>query len=409
MSYKFKYLHSLPEDKKVAVGDAVVAHMDKLKSDRMDITQRVARGETKLGEHDLISQIIKMGEGSDLERDVLTDTFAKRMLEGENLENIQKAPTYLVNDNGVGSVGGDNSGLMNQAYGNMFYEEASKESTFFGEVDLFQMQAPTQKIDRFKRGTRLLYPGNFDPSLTDANHTGRELNEARYFGYETGLTEFSATQYTGVVNIPREDVKDNIIGGNLIPYVLGKAVSQQMPYDMADLIINGDTAILAGDVTANPELSLLKSKDGVLKLAGLQLDLASAPINAANFTSAKKLIPIEHRRYTRNAKLWIHDNAVLDYTKVKTDSVTDQGFLMGINDFPQPRILGTPMNSLMEMPTGKGLYFDPKMNVKFGIWDAVRIDSKYFPETDEYRFYIRTRFDFTIMEPQEIVRLINVA
>jgi hypothetical protein len=60
------------------------------------------------------------------------------------------------------------------------------------------------------------------------------------------------------------------------------------------------------------------------------------------------------------------------------------------------------------MPATNALYLDPKMNVKFGIWDAMSIVSEYKPETDEYVFYMRTRIDFKVMEPLEIIKVTNL-
>ena len=407
MTYEYKFLKQLPKQVQADIGSAVDSIMESKKEQRLEAVRKIAKQNSvdTAEKGRLVNEVIATGDVTDYESRILADEIAKKIHLGEDLADIAKAPTYLVN---AGGTGGNNAGLMNQAYGNRFYEEVVKESSFFQEVDMFQMAARTQKIDRFRRGSRLLYPGNFDPTANTAFHGGRALQPAQYYGYTTGLTEFAATPYTGVLSIPAEDVKDNIMGGNLIPFLLSQAVDKQLAYDWSDLLINGDTAITDAAALANPALKLLQSKDGLLKLAGTTVDFATGGFNAARATAIKKAVPVEHRRHMKNAKFWLPDNASLDYVKSKTDVVTDQGFLMGINDFPNPKLLGTEMKSLDEMPAANALYLDPKMNVKFGIWDAMSIVSEYKPETDEYVFYMRTRIDFKVMEPLEIIKVTNL-
>lgn len=407
MTYEYKFLKQLPKQVQADIGSAVDSIMESKKEQRLEAVRKIAKQSTvdTAEKGRLVNEVIATGDVTDYESRILADEIAKKIHLGEELEDIAKAPTYLVN---AGGTAGNNAGLMNQAYGNRFYEEVVKESSFFQEVDMFQMAARTQKIDRFRRGSRLLYPGMFDPSANTAFHGGRALKPAQYYGYTTGLTEFAATPYTGVLSIPAEDVKDNIMGGNLIPFLLSQAVDKQLAYDWSDLLINGDTAITDAAAIANPALKLLQSKDGLLKLAGTTVDFATGGFNAARATTIKKAVPVPNRRHMKNAKFWLPDNASLDYIKSKTDVVTDQGFLMGINDFPNPKLLGTEMKSLDEMPAANALYLDPKMNVKFGIWDAMSIVSEYKPETDEYVFYMRTRIDFKVMEPLEIIKVTNL-
>jgi hypothetical protein len=219
-------------------------------------------------------------------------------------------------------------------------------------------------------------------------------------------TEFDATAYTGVVRINAEDLKDNIMGAQLANYVVGKAVSEQLPYDMADVLINGDTTITNGAVTADPTLELLQSKNGVLKLAGTEVDCAGAVLSHTIAGAVMKAVPDAHKRRLQNAQLFVTHTALIDYLVSLGSIATNLGFIARTEGGTYP-VLGTAVSALDELPARKGVYLDPK-NVKFGIWEAVEISTDYDVLRNEYLFVIRTRFDFKVMEPEQVIRLINV-
>jgi len=395
-----KYLSRLPKAKQDAVIMAVEKHFDDQKESQLELVRSIVKSADRVNMSEALNSYIRLGEASEAVQKGLAEAIAKEILSTGC--SIEKATTDLVAD----QVAQGGAGLVNQAYGNMFFENAVKESSFFSKVDVFQMAAPKEKVDRFERGARFLYKGNYDRGANTATHTGRALNEAQYFGFTVEKTEFEATEYKGVIRVNAEDVKDNIMGAGLTNYILNQAISQAMPYDMADLLVNGDTTITDLAVTADPNLQILQTKNGVLKLAGYEKDCAGAVLSHTVLGAALKLVAPEHQRRMSRAELFTTQNAVVDYMVSLGDSATSLGFMARTNGGKYP-ILGTSVSALDEMPARKAVLLDPKM-VKFGVWEAVEITTDFDVLKNEYLFVVRTRFDFKVMEPEQVVRFINV-
>lgn len=396
------YFSQLPNQTKLEIVKAVDAMYDQ-RAEELVAKSADIRNASGSNLVDYVNEYLMKGyENSEVMKEYAYEAVAKAIL--RDGMSVEKATTDLVV--GSGATGG--AGLMNQAYGNAFFENASKQAGFYGRVEMFQMSAPTEKIDRFLRGARFLYVDNFNRATNTDSMTGRALKEAQYYGYTVSKTELTARNYHGVVRVPAEDLKDGILGGRLVDYVLNKAITEQMPYDMDDLLINGDTTILPADVTSNPDLQLLKSKDGLLRLAGFTVNAASNVFTHVIAGNVMKVIPDEHKRRTAQAQFFLPANALIDYAVSLGNSATNLGFMAAtqgeVGAYP---VLGRTAIPLDVLPARTGLYCDPKV-LKLGIWEAVTIESEYEPKTNEYVFYVRTRMDFVVLEPQQVVKITNI-
>jgi hypothetical protein len=396
----------LPSNLQSQVVEKMTALDDSRKSERMNLVRKIKNGEGGNGKDmaSYMNSYLNLGDGSDATCKALLDNVAKLVLSSDSPEEgLQKASLDL-----TGSASGNNpAGLMNQAYGTQFFLNAKAESNFFNDVDMFQMQAKTQKIDRFVRGNRFLFPTGYARDTDSNTELGRALKPDNYYGYTASKTEFAATKAQGVLRIPREDLLNNITGANLMPFLLGQAQTRQIVDDMSDQIINGDTALAGSDAASQ----LLRVKDGVLKLAGTSV-AAGGRFTSSIAINAQQAIAPEHWRRMGNAKFYLPRKAELGYLRELGALATALGDTSKVNG-GNFSVTGIPVVQEDFLPMastndGVGVLIDPKV-VKLGIWDSLRIYSEYEPATDDYLFYVTTEYDFKVLEQQQIIKITGLA
>jgi hypothetical protein len=399
---------SLPSTWQEQVAKAVESFDDSRKESQINAIQELKKADSVNSQKQAVvalNDYLAKGDTSENTYKAILDGFAKEVIREGLEKGLEKASVDLT----FSASGNNPAGLLNQAYGNQFFMNAKKQSDFFNEVDMFQMRAKTQKVDRFIRGSRFLYPSTYDRTVDTAVNLGRALKPANYFGYTVSKTEFAATALKGVLRIPKEDLMNNITGANLLPFLLGQAQMRQVIDDMSDQILNGDTALAGSDADSE----ILRQKDGLLKLAGYTLALAGTRFNTTAAINAKQLVvDPAHQRRMDKAKFYLPQNAKLGYLKELGALATSLGDTAKLNG-GEFSAIGTPVIAEDYLPmatttTGFGLLVDPKV-VKLGIWDSLQIEADYDPNTRDYLFYVYTEYDFKVLEPQQIVKITGLS
>jgi HK97 family phage major capsid protein len=252
----------------------------------------------------------------------------------------------------------NDGGYLPEAVAAKFMEIAVKESVLLNNITVKPMKSHDERIDSFRFGDRILYPGAEATALPVNRRSKPNL-------YKETL---AAKMFKGEIRLSKEVLEDNIEGEawqNSLVAAAGKAVSR----DIEDVVWNGDTA------SADPTLAVL---DGLRKQATTNIvNAASAVTNKTVLKSMVKAMPVEFVRDRRAMRFLTSIDSETDYRDSLADRATAVGDKFLLEGVPAT-YSGIPMLGIPVAPENLGtpaqhtemILCDPK-NAHLGFWRQV--------------------------------------
>jgi HK97 family phage major capsid protein len=246
-------------------------------------------------------------------------------------------------------------GYLPEAVAQKFMEIAVEESVLLKQITVKPMKSHDERIDSFRFGNRVLFPGAEATALPVARRSKPDL-------YKTTL---SAKLFKGEIRLSKEVLEDNIEGEawtNTLVGAAGKAVSR----DIEDVVWNGDTA------SVDPTLAVL---DGLRKQSTTNIvNAASSITNKTVLKSMVKAMPVEFITDRRALRFMTSVDSETDYRDSLADRATAVGDKFLLEGVPAT-YSGIPMFGLPIAPENIGagsvctemILGDPK-NAHLGFW-----------------------------------------
>ncbi len=272
-------------------------------------------------------------------------------------------------------TGTGKGGRLNPEQAKKFISYMTDNTAFLKDTRLEQMNAPEKQLDFLLIGSRLIRKATeaTSPSeLASANITRKELRSVKVRLAADITTEFSED------NIEGQSGRDKI----------AHDLAQQFGNDLADLMLNGDTAATGDDV------SFLTIGDGIIKQAKTSADTHRVKITNTDykgtiFPEMLKLMPNKFKNDRQNMRFYcsgtVADAYVLSVTNRET-SLGDDTLTTGRFD----KFLGIKVFPVEYMPDDV-IILTHKDNLVAGVQRDMKVYSQFNQRKDltEYTMYMR--------------------
>ena len=272
-------------------------------------------------------------------------------------------------------TGTGKGGRLNPEQAKKFISYMTDNTAFLKDTRLEQMSAPEKQLDFLLIGSRLIRKATeaTSPSeLAGANITRKELRSVKVRLAADITTEFSED------NIEGQSGRDKI----------ARDLAQQFGNDLADLMLNGDTAATGDDA------SFLTIGDGIIKQAKTSTNthvvkLTNTDYKGSIFPEMLKLMPNKFKNDRQNMRFYcsgtVADAYILSVTNRET-SLGDDTLTTGRFD----KFLGIKVFPVEYMPDDV-IILTHKDNLVAGVQRDMKVYSQFNQRKDltEYTMYMR--------------------
>ncbi len=272
-------------------------------------------------------------------------------------------------------TGTGKGGLLNPEQAKKFISYMTDKTALLKDTRLEQMAAPEKQLDFLLIGSRLIRKATEATSpteLTAANTSRKELRSVKVRLAADITSEFQED------NIERQNAAERI----------ARDLAQQFGNDLADLMLNGDTAATGADV------SFLTIGDGIIKQAKTSADthkykLAGTDYKGTIFPGMLKLMPNKFKNDRNNMRIYCSSSVADTYILSVTDRATvlgDDTLKTGLFD----KFLGIKVFPVEYMPDDV-IILTHRLNLVSGVQRAMKVYSQFNQRKDltEYTMYMR--------------------
>ncbi len=315
------------------------------------------------------------------------------MLTAQEKTLIQKAEITLTDIT-------TNGGLLVPDQASRFIRTLIEQPTILNQARVVTMNSPKMEVNKIKFASRILQPASqADQSATGTSpYDGRYLPGNKWSEPTTSKVTLDTVEVMAEVHLPYEVIEDNIEREGFTDTLLA-LIAQRASLDIEDMIINGDTGLNDGTV-----LDLL---DGVIKQTTTNVvDFGGDAIDGFGLANVIKAMPQQFRKVP-GLKYYTTTNAEVDIRTAIASRNTGLGDAMLTGQAPV-YIHGASLESVHKMPTGKGLYVDPK-NIIVGFHRNMRMEMDRDIRARELIFVLTARLDVKLEEETAVVKYINAA
>lgn len=272
-------------------------------------------------------------------------------------------------------TGTGKGGRLNPEQARRFISYMTENTALLKDTRLEAMSAPEKQLDFLLIGSRLLR------KATEA------LGSDELAGVSITRKELRSVKVRLAADITTEFEEDNIEGVSGRDRV-ARELAQQFGNDIADLMLNGDTAA-TGDGA-----SFLSIGDGIIKQAKTSTDthkykLSGTDYKGAIFPGMLELMPNQFKRDRRNMRFYcsssVLDRYILSITTRET-ALGDETLTTGRYD----KFLGIQVFPVEYMPDDV-IILTHKDNLVSGVQRDMKVLSQYNQRKDltEYTMYMR--------------------
>ena len=272
-------------------------------------------------------------------------------------------------------TGTGKGGLLNPEQAKRFISYMTDNTALLKDTRLEQMAAPEKQLDFLLIGSRLIRKATEASSPT-------ELAAAN-----TSRKELRSVKVRLVADITSEFMEDNIEGQNAAERI-ARELAQQFGNDLADLMLNGDTAATGTDA------SFLTIGDGIIKQAKAstathKYKLSGTDYKGTIFPGMLALMPNKFKNDRNNMRIYCSSSVADTYILSVTDRATalgDDTLKTGLFD----KFLGIKVFPVEYMPDDV-IILTHRLNLVSGVQRAMKVYSQFNQRKDltEYTMYMR--------------------
>ena len=276
---------------------------------------------------------------------------------------------------GTTMTGAGKGGMLSPEQAKKFISYMVDNTEFLKDIRLEQMAAPEKQLDFLLIGSRLVRKATEASSPTElagANITRKSL---------------VSTKVRLAADITAEFLEDNIEGESASDRI-ARELAQQFGNDLADLMINGDTAATGTDAT------FLTIGDGIIKQAKAsssthKFKLASTDYKGVVFPGMLKLMPNQFKRDRANMRFYCSSSVADSYITSLADRVSELGDRI-LTTGSLVKYLGIQVYPVEYMPDDV-IILTQRLNLVTGVQRAMKVYSQFNQRKDltEYTMYMR--------------------
>ena len=272
-------------------------------------------------------------------------------------------------------TGTGKGGLLSPEQARKFISYMTDNTALLQDTRLEQMAAPEKQLDFLLIGSRLIRKATEASSPT-------ELAAAN-----TSRKELRSIKVRLAADITSEFMEDNIEGQTASERI-ARELAQQFGNDLADLMLNGDTAATGTDA------SFLTIGDGIIKQAKASADthkykLTGTDYKGTIFPGMLALMPNKFKNDRRNMRIYCSSSVADTYILSVTDRATalgDDTLKTGLFD----KFLGIKVFPVEYMPDDV-VILTHRLNLVSVVQRAMKVYSQFNQRKDltEYTMYMR--------------------
>ena len=272
-------------------------------------------------------------------------------------------------------TGSGKGGRLNPEQARRFISYMTDNTALLNDTRLEQMSAPEKQLDFLLIGSRLIRKATeaTSPSELAAANTSRK--------------ELRSVKVRLAADITSEFMEDNISGQSAAERI-ARELAQQFGNDLADLMLNGDTADTGADA------SFLTIGDGIIKQAKTSADthkfkLTGTDYKGTIFPGMLRLMPKKFKNDRKNMRIYcsssVADTYILSVTNRET-ALGDNVLVSGRFD----RFLGIQVFPVEYMPDDV-IILTHRLNLVSGVQRSMKVYSQFNQRKDltEYTMYMR--------------------
>jgi hypothetical protein len=272
-------------------------------------------------------------------------------------------------------TGTGKGGRLNPEQAKKFISYMTDKTALLKDTRLEQMNAPEKQLDFLLIGSRLIRKATeaTSPSELAAANTSRK--------------ELRSVKVRLAADITAEFDEDNI-EGQAGSERIARELAQQFGNDLADLMLNGDTAATGADA------SFLTIGDGIIKQAKTSTDthkfkLTGTDYKGTVFPGMLKLMPNKFKNDRTNMRIYCSSSVADTYILSVTDRATalgDDTLKTGLFN----KFLGIKVFPVEYMPDDV-IILTHRLNLVSGVQRAMKVYSQFNQRKDltEYTMYMR--------------------
>lgn len=272
-------------------------------------------------------------------------------------------------------TGTGKGGLLNPEQARRFISYMTDNTTLLRDTRLETMAAPEKQLDFLLIGSRLIRKATeaTSPSELAAANTSRK--------------ELRSIKVRLAADITSEFLEDNIEGQNAEDRIAHE-LAQQFGNDLADLMLNGDTAATGDDA------SFLSIGDGIIKQAKTSADthkfkLTGTDYKGTIFPGILSMMPNKFKNDRANMRIYCSSSVADAYILSVTDRMTvlgDDTLKTGLFD----RFLGIRVFPIEYMPDDV-IILTHRLNLVSGVQRTMKVYSQFNQRKDltEYTMFMR--------------------
>ena len=272
-------------------------------------------------------------------------------------------------------TGTGKGGLLNPEQARRFISYMTDNTTLLRDTRLETMAAPEKQLDFLLIGSRLIR------KATEATSPS-ELAVAN-----TSRKELRSIKVRLAADITSEFLEDNIEGQSAEDRI-ARELAQQFGNDLADLMLNGDTAATGDDA------SFLSIGDGIIKQAKTSADthkfkLTGTDYKGTIFPGILSMMPNKFKNDRANMRIYCSSSVADAYILSVTDRMTvlgDDTLKTGLFD----RFLGIRVFPIEYMPDDV-IILTHRLNLVSGVQRTMKVYSQFNQRKDltEYTMFMR--------------------
>lgn len=287
--------------------------------------------------------------------------------------NRQMMKDAITSDDTLTGTG--KGGRLNPEQAKKFISYMTDKTALLKDTRLEQMNAPEKQLDFLLIGSRLIRKATeaTSPSELAAANTSRK--------------ELRSVKVRLAADITAEFDEDNI-EGQAGSERIARELAQQFGNDLADLMLNGDTAATGADA------SFLTIGDGIIKQAKTSTDthkfkLTGTDYKGTVFPGMLKLMPNKFKNDRTNMRIYCSSSVADTYILSVTDRATalgDDTLKTGLFN----KFLGIKVFPVEYMPDDV-IILTHRLNLVSGVQRAMKVYSQFNQRKDltEYTMYMR--------------------
>ena len=278
---------------------------------------------------------------------------------------------------GVTMTGAGKGGRLSPQQASRFISYMTENTKLLQDVRLERMSAPEKQLDILLIGSRLIRPA------------GEALGPSELAGINITRKELRSTKVRLAADITMEFEEDNIEGQNGRDRV-ARELAKQFGNDIADLMLNGDTAATGNDV------AFLNIGDGIIKQAKTstathKYKLSGTDYKGTIFPGMLALMPNKFKNAREDMRIYcstsVADTYILSVTNRET-AVGDDVLKTGRFD----KFLGIQIFPVEYMPDDV-IILTNRNNLVSGVQRAMKVYSQFNQRKDLTEFTMYMRLD----------------